>query len=147
MAEDDTFIGQDESVTEARVRIIAKAMSEGTWKSSMKEYEKLGKEWGCTKSRIRQYAAEAHRYLSWDPEDRKGLRHSLATRMYAIAEDALARPNAKTGLPDYNSAITALNDFAKYAGIKADDDAHQDDVSNLSKAELESRIKVLFGLK
>ena len=135
----------DETKVEARVSYIASLMSKGEWRSSMREYRKLAAAWGCTHSTVRGYAAEAHRVIAWSPDERQGLRRSLAATMDSIGKDALSRFNAKTGLPDYASAITAYEDFARFAGINIEAPEAVDAVDMLSRADLEKRVRHLLG--
>jgi hypothetical protein len=135
----------DETRVEARVSYIASLMSKGEWRSSMREYRKLAAAWGCTHSTVRGYAVEAHRMIAWDPDERQGLRRSLAATMDSIGKDALSRFNEKTGLPDYASAITAYEDFARFAGINIEAPEPVDAVDMLSRADLEKRVRHLLG--
>jgi hypothetical protein len=102
---------------EQRVRHIAQLMARGEWLNSYSRRCELAASWGVTESAIKHYSAEAHRLLAFDPDERDELRTTLANRMLNIAEDAFARQNEVTGLPDYRSAIQALELFAKFASI------------------------------
>lgn len=105
---------------EQRVRHIAQLMARGEWLNSYTRRCELAAEWGVGEGAIRSYSAEAHRLLAFDQEERDQLRTTLANRLLAISEDAFARMNEVTGLPDYRSAISALETFAKFTSLLPD---------------------------
>ena len=145
--EDPSPPKEDQTKVESRVGYIAELMSKGEWRSSLQEYKKLGLAWGVDPSTVRRYAAEAHRLIAWDMDERQGLRRSLAATMHGIYEDAMTRYNLKTGLPDYQSAIKATEDFARFAGIQFDQQEPPDNVVMLSAAEIEKRVRALLAAK
>jgi hypothetical protein len=102
---------------ESRVRHIAQLMSRGEWLNSYRMRCELAAEWGVTESAIRGYSAEAHRLLATDPEERKQLRDALANTFLSIAAEARARTSSVTGLPDMQSALKALELYAKFASV------------------------------
>lgn len=109
------------SLKSERVAYIADVMSRNewpVWPESLAFRKKLAEEWGLSESTVRDYAAEAHRIVAIDPEERERLREEIAKRMKRLADDAEQRQNMITGLPDYGSAIKALDMHAKYAGIE-----------------------------
>jgi hypothetical protein len=104
-----------------RIHFIAGLMSENKWPAwpdSVAYRRVLADKWGVSDSSIRSYSAQAHRLIALDPDEREQLRAELAKRMKRIADDAETRENNVTGLPDYGSAIKALDQYAKYSGIE-----------------------------
>lgn len=102
---------------DARVRHIAEMMASGQWLKSYKMRCSLAEKWKCEETTIRSYAAEAHRLLAMDPEEREQLRITLANHFHNIAEQALSTCNQVTGLPDYNAVLKALDLYARYASV------------------------------
>lgn len=88
------------------------------WPESLAYREELARVWGVSVSSVKAYAAEAHRIVAIDPEDREQLRAEIAKKMKALGEDAASMTSKVTGLPDFASALKALNDYAKFAGIE-----------------------------
>jgi len=105
----------------ARVAWIVDRMRELTWPvfpESLRYRQRLAMVWGVSESTIRDYSAEAHRVVELDPIDRAQMSYDIARKMDAISEDALATINEQTGLPDYGSAIRALEAKARFLGAE-----------------------------
>jgi len=103
------------------VHFVADLMAEDKWPcwpDSLVFRRMLGDIWGVSESSVRAYAAEAHRMVALNPEDRAVLQEELAKRMKRIADDAETRCSTATGLPDYGSAVKALESYAKFSGIE-----------------------------
>lgn len=107
--------------TEERVYHIAQMMADGSYLGGYKIRAVLAEDWGVSDATIRGYAAEAHRVVSFDPEEREHLRRTIAARMLDIADRAKAAFNIVTGMPDFKAEREALLDHAKFAGIELDE--------------------------
>ncbi len=110
------------TTVEDRVMYIAERMSEGEWLSSIVEQNQLANVWDTTRSTVRRYAAESHRLVDLDPDDRKQLRRALQGHCERILNDAVSLTNLATGLPDFKSQLEAIDKIALYAGIRPEDD-------------------------
>ncbi len=105
----------------ARVRFIADVMACDQWPvypESIGFREELARHWRVSEKTVRTYSAEAHRALAAEPEDLERIKGHVAARMRRIADAAESTPNMVTGVPDFGSAIKALNDYARYSGIE-----------------------------
>lgn len=112
--------GEPQTVEE-RVHFIAEQMAANEWPpwpDTLAHRRALAARWGVVEATIRKYAAEAHRLLAIDADDRERLREQIAREMREIYEEAKNTPNRQTDIPDYASAIKALDLSAKYAGIE-----------------------------
>ncbi len=110
----------DES-TEARIQRIVELMAANEWPAFPETAvlrRKLAAEWGVAESTVRNYAAEAHRRVALDPEERARLQEDLGRRLLSIAEEARDARNKVTDLPDFPSAIRATEMAAKFLGIE-----------------------------
>lgn len=106
---------------ELRVKWITNVMVADEWPAwpeSLQYREDLATIWGVSVSSVKGYAAEAHRVVAIDPDEREQLRAEIAKKMKAIGEDAATLTSKVTGLPDFQAALKALNDYAKFAGIE-----------------------------
>lgn len=99
-----------------RVEYVADLMASGRWRRRVTSRE-LAEAWGQARDTIDGYAKEAHRLLMIPTHERDERRAELAAKAMAIADKAESRPNLVTGLPDYGSALKAMELFAKYSGI------------------------------
>lgn len=111
----------DESSKEERVRHIAELMTADQWPpfpETAAFRRKLAAEWDVSEHTVRGYAAEAHRRVALDPEERARLQEDLGRRLLSIAEEARASRNVITNLPDFPSAIRATETAAKFLGIE-----------------------------
>jgi len=79
--------------------------------------EKVAAAWGIEECTVRAYAAEASRRVKLDPELREQQTIALLNRFLALADQAAVERNMTTGLPDFGSAIKALERFADFSGI------------------------------
>lgn len=106
---------------EDRIRYIAELMRENAWPvwpDSARFRKRLAVHWDVSESTIRNYSAEAHRIVAMDPEEREQLKADIAKRLNGISERAATERNLVTGLPDFCSAIKAMETAAKFAGIE-----------------------------
>ncbi len=106
---------------EDRTRWIADRMAEDRWPNfpyALEYRTMLARRWNVTEAAIRNYSAEAHRMVGVTDADRPRLQAEIARRLLAIADDAYARQNMVTGMPDYESSRKALLDYGKYSGIE-----------------------------
>jgi hypothetical protein len=111
----------------ARVGWIVDRMRELSWPrwpESLKYRQRLAAAWGVAESTVRDYSAEAHRTVELDPVDKSMVAEDIARTLDAIAQDALATVNEVTGLPDYGSAIRALEAKAKFLGAEPTKQVH-----------------------
>lgn len=108
----------DKTARVAWIADLMRALMWPVWPDALTYRQKLGIAWGVSESTIRDYAAEAHRVVALDPQDRLEMALDIARKMDAISEDALATINEQTGLPDYGSAIRALEAKAKFLGAE-----------------------------
>jgi hypothetical protein len=111
-----------------RVRYIARRMSDGTWpepgtRKNRENQEQLAAEWDCAEATVRDYAAEASRFLRADQGEREYLRLRNAQRMRRLAKKAEKSINAVTKQPDIRSAIDAWDRYGKYMGLDAEEEA------------------------
>lgn len=116
-----TEIEDDSARKSERINWICNVMRENrwpVWPASLMFRQVLAQTWGVAEATIRGYSAEAHRIIEIDPLDRAQLAQDVAREMDAIKLDALATINHQTGLPDYGSAIKALELKAKYLGAE-----------------------------
>jgi hypothetical protein len=104
-----------------RVRYIVAIMRRNEWPrfpNALAYRQRLADEWGCAESTVRGYAAEAHRTVALDPEERAQLQQELGKSLLDIAEEARASVNQQTQLPDFANAIRATEVAAKFLGIE-----------------------------
>lgn len=107
----------DAKTKEARVLYIARMMARGAWRGYPSR-EWLAEAWDLTESTLRDYAAEAHRVVAFDPAEREQLKRSLASLCQRILRKAEREVNQVTGKPDYRDALAAVDSVAKFAGIE-----------------------------
>lgn len=106
---------------EARVMFIVNMMVDATWPvwpEALAFRRSLAAKWGTSESAIKSYAAEAHRVVALDPDDRDQLRAKMARNYQELAEEIRLSESRITGLPDWGSVIKARDNFAKFAGIE-----------------------------
>lgn len=101
---------------EERIRHIADLMTSAKYNGYVTRHE-LATLWGITDSTVRNYAAEAHRLVSFDPEERERMRISLAASARNIGERASTLTNHMTGMPDFPSALSAIKLQATMIGL------------------------------
>ena len=100
-----------------RVQWCAKVMAHGEW-YGYPTHNELAEAWGCAVQTIRQYSAEAHRWLTLDAQALIELRTALALYCARIQREASEKRNKQTGLPDYRAALQAAELVAKFNGIE-----------------------------
>lgn len=101
---------------EERVRHIADLMTSAKYNGYVTR-SKLAKDWGISESTVRNYAAEAHRLVSFDPEERERMRITLAAQARKTWERASVMRSTHTGLPDFPSVISAIKLEATMIGL------------------------------
>lgn len=104
-----------------RVHYVVGLMRRNEWPSfpeSRKFRAELAAKWGVSDSSVKAYAAEAHRIVALDPDERAELQERLGRSLLEMAEEARASKNKVTDLPDYPSAIRATEMAAKFLGIE-----------------------------
>lgn len=104
------------SSVEERVSYITWLMSRGEW-HCWASRKPLIEVWGITDDRCRQLAAEANRRLALDAEDLAQMRASHAAWCMRLRKRAARMRNQATGLPDFASALKAVELAAKFQGI------------------------------
>lgn len=104
-----------------RVHYVVGLMRRNEWPifpASRAFRAELAAQWGCSDSSVKAYAAEAHRIVALDPEERAELQERLGRQLLEMAEEARASKNTITNLPDFPSAIRATETAAKFLGIE-----------------------------
>jgi hypothetical protein len=104
------------SKTLERVRYIADEMSAGRWDGYATRVP-LAEVWGVTDSRVRDYAAEAHRLIAADPQELLERRRSFAGWAALQRQRASSMVNQQTGLPDFGNAVKVAEFEAKCIGL------------------------------
>lgn len=117
----DSAPGRDSTPAE-RAAWIAETMSRlewPTWPESAEARRTLAERWGVAESTVKGYAWQAARLFRIDNSDeRDQLRTELAVRLSKIADRALAERNTVTSLPDFQSAIKAIDLMGKYLWLE-----------------------------
>ena len=77
----------------------------------------LSETWGVTDSAIRKYAAEAHRAVGADSEEKKWLQASMAALCQDVRRRAATTFSTATGMPDFKAELDAIELAAEFLAL------------------------------